>query len=605
MLQRMTSVLLLLTWSMQLGAAQSPPAAAALDVAQPTTPVEVHTTFRVRYVNGASVYVEGGRSGGLTEGTHLVVRTGSPSTAASSSSSSNDSAQAFKPEETSDDASGLTTIAELKVVAVAETSAVCEVVSSTRPLVVGDIAMLPQQEIEKLVEKRTLGNTRNYPAVVSFTEGDPMDEDVRDAIPRPPLPEVNRAQGRIGLDFSTIHNGGTFGSSSTTTGVVLRADITRINGTHWNLNGYWRGGLTSTSSRSQPTLQDLLNRTYTMSLTYQNPDSHWVAGMGRLYLPWASSLNSFDGGYFGRRTSERVTAGIFGGLANDPTSLRYDPNRRIAGGFTNISGGSYDDVHYSSTVGAGVGMLKWSMDRPFVFTENTIDYKRVFSVYEALLIDRPRTGPGVPPIGGGVASSFITFRVQPHPRISFDFNHSYFRDVPTYDPQLVGTGLLDKYLFQGFSAGARVEAPAHITLYTQVGRSNVSSDPKASWNTMYGITLNRLWKTGIRLDARYSNFNSPFAQGDYRSVTVSRSIRESFQFQVQAGLQKFISPVSKDNGSRFLNASGEFFLGRHYFFDTGFTVTRGSLQNYNQVYSTLGYRFDNRWKRETASATQK
>ena len=153
--------------------------------------------------------------------------------------------------------------------------------------------------------------------------------------------------------------------------------------------------MTSTSSRNQPTLQDLLNRTYTISLTYQNPDSRWVAGMGRLYLPWATSLNSFDGGYFGRRMSDRVTAGIFGGLASDPTALSYDPNRRIAGGFTNISGGSYDDVHYSSTFGAGVGMLKWSVDRPFVFTENTIDYKRVFSVYEALLLDRPRTGPGV------------------------------------------------------------------------------------------------------------------------------------------------------------------------------------------------------------------
>ncbi len=266
----MTSVLLLLTWSMQLGVAQNHSAGChRQDIAQPTAPVEMHTTFRVRYVNGANVYVEGGRSAGLTEGTHLVVRAGAASTAAPSHGS--ESHPTANAEKTSDDASGLSTIAELKVVAVAETSAVCEVISSTRPLVAGDMATLPQEEIEKLVEKHALSNTRNYPAVVSFTEGDPMDEDVRDAIPRPPLPEVNRAQGRIGFDFSTIHNGGAFSSSSTTTGVVLRADITRINGTHWNLNGYWRGGLTSTSSQNQPTLQDLLNRTYTISLTYQNP----------------------------------------------------------------------------------------------------------------------------------------------------------------------------------------------------------------------------------------------------------------------------------------------------------------------------------------------
>ena len=362
MVHRMTSVLLLLTWSMQLTVAQSPQPASTPQGAQPTTPVEMHTTFRVRYINGANVYVEGGRSTGLAEGTRLLVRAGAASTTTQSRDS--DSHQSAEPEKAADDSSGLITIAELKVVAVAETSAVCEVVSSTRPVVAGDMATLPQEEIEKLVEKHALSNTRNYPAMVSFTEGDPMDEDVRDAIPRPPLPEVNRAQGRIGFDFSTIHNAGPFSSSSTTTGVVLRADITRINGTYWNLNGYWRGGLTSTSSPNQPTLQDLLNRTYTISLTYQNPDSRWVAGVGRLYLPWATSLNSFDGGYFGRRMSDRVTAGVFAGLASDPTALSYDPNRRIAGGFTNISGGSYDDVHYSSTFGAGVGMLKWSVDRP-------------------------------------------------------------------------------------------------------------------------------------------------------------------------------------------------------------------------------------------------
>jgi len=30
-----------------------------------------------------------------------------------------------------------------------------------------------------------------------------------------------------------------------------------------------------------------------------------------------------------------------------------------------------------------------------------------------------------------------------------DMTDTYFRDIPTYDSALVGTGLLDKYLFQG------------------------------------------------------------------------------------------------------------------------------------------------------------
>ena len=182
---------------------------------------------------------------------------------------------------------------------------------------------------------------------------------------------MNRAQGRIGFDFSTIHSGGGGSAASVSAGVVLRADITRINGTHWNLSGFWRGNLTSRNSTAQPTLQDLINRTYHLSLTYQNPDSRWVAGVGRLYLPWAVSLETLDGGYFGRRISEITTAGIFAGSTPDPTSWSYDTNRRIAGTFVNFTGGSYDNVRYSSTFGGGVAMLRWQIDRPFVFTENS------------------------------------------------------------------------------------------------------------------------------------------------------------------------------------------------------------------------------------------
>lgn len=594
-MDRMTLVLL----GMALAASgqNAEPAAANVET-HGTAPLEVRTTFHVRYVSGNNVYVDGGRSANLAEGMHLVLqgepaKQSKPAAAApTNSNESSDNAAAQEPVE-------LPTIAELKVVAVAETSAVCEIVSSRRPVAAGDTVTLPQDEVERLVEKRTLGGTRNYLAVVSFTEGDPMDEDVRDAVPRPPLPEVNRAQGRIGFNFSTTQGGG---ATSVTAGLVLRADITRISGSYWNLNGFWRGNLTSRNSIGQPTLQDLINRTYQLSLSYQNPNSRWVAAVGRLYLPWAVSLDTLDGGYFGRRLSQTTTAGIFAGSTPNPTSWSYDPNRRIAGTFVNFTGGSYDDLRYSSTFGGGVSMLKWQVDRPFVFTENTIDYRRVLSLYEAMQIDRPTVGPGVMSVGLGIKSSFITLRVQPNSRLSFDFNHNYFRDIPTYNPQLLGTGLLDKYLFQGFSGGVRAEVPAHIALYATVGRSNVSGDPSASWSTLFGITFNRLSKTGLRFDARYSKFNSPFAQGDYRTFSLSRSFRDAAHIEVQAGMQKYTSQWSRDTGSRFVNAFGEFNVGPRYFFDVGFTLNRGGTQDYNQVYTTFGYRFDNRHRHEVLHA---
>jgi len=546
----------------------------------------VQTSFHVRYVAAGSVYVDGGRAAGLAEDMRLVIR--QPAAKTSTASEEQPAEPAY--------------IAEFKVVSVAETSAVCDIVSSARPIVVGDVVTLPPSDVERLVQKRSMSSTRRYPAIVSFTEGDPMDEDIREVLPRPPLPEVNQARGRIGFDYSGMSSGGSYPSSSAQVGFVVRADVTRISGTHWNLSGYWRGRIESRTSATQPTLQDLLNRTYHMSLDYVNPDSAWVAGIGRMYLPWASSLQTIDGGYFGRKLSPQVTAGVFAGSTPDPTSWSYNPNRRIAGSFLNFDGGKWDEVKYSSTFGFGVSTLGWTIDRPFAFTENTIAYKRVFSLYHSMQLDSPRSqDPTVGKIGAGLGQSFLTVRVQPHPRLELDLNHNYFRDVPTYDPQLVGTGLLDKFLFQGFSFGARVQLPEHLTLYSNFGRSKNSTDTKGSWNEMVGITLGQIWKTGLRADLRYSKFDSAFAQGSYKAFTLSRNLGESARWEVMAGTQVFVSPFTNDTGSRFINTHVDLNLGSRYFFEGGFTVQRGALQAYNQWYTTFGYRFDNRNHKQEAT----
>lgn len=540
--------------------------------------VELRTRFRVKYVAADAVYLEGGRNAGLDEGMKLVIRSTAGNATASSGTDNN------VPED----------VAELKIISVASTSAVCEVVSSKRPVVVGDLALIPQDEAEALEQKRALAATRQYPAVISFTEGDPLDEEVRDYVPKPPLPEVNRARGRIGVDYNSLQ---ATGSSSSQIGMVLRADITRIGGTHWNLSGYWRGRFDARSSALQTqTIQDLINRTYHLEMTYVNPDSRWVAGFGRLYLPWATSLDTIDGGYFGRRVGHNATVGMFGGTTPDPTSWNYAPNREIAGSFVNFEGGSYDAVHYTTTFGVAVSALSWTLDRPFGFTETAISYKRFFSIYNSLQADSPRTTvPGLT-VNPGVSRSYLTLRLQPTRRISFDLNHNYFRDIPTYDPQLVATGLVDKYLFQGFSGGVRVELPYHVSVYTNVGRSSRSGDAKNTWNTMYGVTLARIPKTGFHFDAHFSKFDSAFGSGSYRSFSLSREFGESLRWEVETGSQSFVSPLTTDHGSRFVNTRGDFNFGGNYFMELGFTAQRGGTYNYNQWFSVIGYRFDNRGK---------
>lgn len=548
----------------------------------------LRTAFRVKYVAEDAAYLDGGRAAGLAEGMKLAVRDLPNARAVATPSSDSDA--------TGD-------VAELVVLSVAETSAVTEIHTPKRPVKVGDLAYLSSADQQALVEKNALSATRKYPAVVSFTENDTLDDEAREEVPKPPLPSVNRARGRIGFDYIGIVDHGGSGMQSSNLGMVMRMDITRINGTYWNVSGYWRGRFDHTSAGPQ-TLQDTINRTYHLYTSYENPRSNWVAGFGRMYLPWATSLDTIDGGYVGRKLTKGVTSGVFLGSTPDPTSYSYAPNREIGGGFVNFEGGSYDDLHYTSTTGAGVDMLKWSIDRPFAFFENGIYYKRYVSLYQAAQLDNqqgywyfdPTKNANVwqAGTGWGAGRSFTTLRVQPHPRIEFDLNHTYFRDLPTFDPSLIATGLLDKYLFQGFSVGTRVEAAKQIWVSYNTGLSNRSGDKNQSLNQMFGLTFGHLPWIGVHTDLRYSRFNSSFGSGSYKAVAVSKDLGDAFQLQFLAGQQNFASTLTSANRSRFINGMLEKSLGEHYFVQAGGTISRGGVMNYDQWIFTFGYRFDNR-----------
>ena len=556
------------------------PAPAPVVIAARSDDPSLHTVFHVKYVADGVAYLDGGSSSGLAEGMKLEI------VESNLAAHQGDSV----------DAADTRVVAALEVSGVAETSAVTDIRSPKRPVKVGDLAYLSSAETATLIQQRALSATRQYPAVVTFTDDDTPDEEARIEVPRPPLPSVNRGRGRIGFDYIGTVSHGTSTLASSNLGVAFRGDITRIGGSFWNLSGYWRGRITHQSA-DQQTLQSLVNRTYHLNLTYDNPQSSLVAGFGRLYLPWAPSLDTIDGGYFGFHPRHGTTIGIFGGSTPDPSSWSYDPNRVIGGAFVNFDGGSYDDLHYTSTSGTAVSMIHWAVDRPFLFFENGISYKRLWSLYDSLQLDNPKGNAAVPSPGPGLGRNFLTFRIQPLPRLELNANHTYFRDIPTYDSTLIGTGLLDKFLLQGFSAGARVEVVKYIFISATLGQSFRTGDAKSSLNQMYGLQFARLPLWRLRADAHYARFSNSFGSGSYTAFTLSRQVTDAMRLELLAGQQDFTSAVTTSNRSRFLTGTVETNLGPRYFIQGNFTTARGQL-SYDQWMFTMGYRFDTKGHRE-------
>ena len=240
-------------------------------------------------------------------------------------------------------------------------------------------------------------------------------------------------------------------------------------------------------------------------------------------------------------------------------------------------------------------MINWQVDRPFVFFEDTLSWGRRVGVYEAAQIDSPSGNAQVASPGFGLGRSFLTLRIQPVDRLELNFNHNYFRDVPTFNPILIGTGLLDKFLFQGFSVGTRVEVVKQVFVSATLGQSNRTGDKSSSLNEAFGLTFNQLpwWK--LRADARYSRFNSAFGSGSYQAVSISRQISDTLRLEFLGGQQKFNSGLTANSNSTFYTSTMETTLGPHYYMQGNFTLNRGAI-SYDQYLFSFGYRFDNRAK---------
>lgn len=543
-----------------------------------TPSVAVRTNFRVKYVAAGVIYLDGGRAAGLATGMELTVKR----------------RETVTDPKTKKQVVQWKVVAKAKVESVADVSAVCALQPGGQTVQVGDTAVLSVADAQKELEHRELSSTRRYPQIITFTEGNPLEDEVRAAVPRPPLPEINRTRGRIAFEYGGLRSAGPFVSDTSQLGLVMRIDTTRIGGTYWNLSGYWRGRLNTQSSAATPqTVNDLINRTYHLGFTYANPNSHWVAGLGRLYLPWASSLDTLDGGYFGRRFGKIVTAGIFAGSTPDPTSWNYNPDRRIAGSFINFEGGGFDAWRYTSTFGVGLSTLGWTADRQFLFTENGVFYKQFFSIYESMQADRPHVPNQAAGTNyTGISRSFVTIRVSPIKRVTIDLNHNYFREVPTFDLALISTGLVDKLLFQGFSGGLRVKLPYRLTVYNSLGRSSKTGDAKSSWNQMYGVTVGSIWRTGIRGDVEYSKFDSSFGSGNYYTVSLSREFKDVFRCEVTAGRQNLVSIFTNDSSYRTLGTQFDWYPKGSFYLNGGITQQQGTTQHYSQWYFGVGYRFD-------------
>ena len=169
--------------------------------------------FHVKYVSEGTLYIDAGRNADLQEGMKLSVINPPPDGMV------NDGIR-FR---------GYPHVAELNVISLADTSAVCDVISTSGELQVGQLAFLTPDSVEDRHLAENAREAEDYPITVGFTSGDPLDQELRSTkAVNPNLTEspLGVMRARFGFSYGGIQEAG---MSSTQLGMMIDADLDA----HW------------------------------------------------------------------------------------------------------------------------------------------------------------------------------------------------------------------------------------------------------------------------------------------------------------------------------------------------------------------------------------
>src|ERR1035441_2911002 len=185
-------------------------AAPANSRAAANVPAAPKNFFHVKYISEGAVYLDAGRNAGLQEGMLLHV------VHCDADGGTTDSVR-FQGQES---------LADVRIFSVADTSSAAELVKPADDLVPGDIAYLDIVSVHARTDKTNAIESENYPVVVTFSYGDPLDEEIRAS--KSPVSTTagdNRIRGRFGFDFGNLSEPGGFNSRQI--GLLVQADIDR------------------------------------------------------------------------------------------------------------------------------------------------------------------------------------------------------------------------------------------------------------------------------------------------------------------------------------------------------------------------------------------
>ncbi len=511
--------------------------------------------FKVKYRSANNAYLEAGRADGLEVGDRLRV------------------------------VAGTQTVAELEVAFVADLSASCKVLSETRPVQAGDLAVgLGAAGAHRPGGGRTETTTTTASAGSASTEparaatSSTADEPARTAWAR------FRGAASIGYYRSWDRKESALDFEQRTARVNLGLYDIAGQPLSFTLRARSREDVRARALSLRTPLDERSDRLYELALRYEPPSDQVAFELGRIGMYRFVGIGYLDGALVRFRPLSGVQLGVFGGQQVEIEGLGFDNLGRKYGAFVRfVPAGRYVRSSYDVLLAYARENADGDVSREYLSLESSFGNGSRWSLFQRAELDLNRgwrqeiTGKShqlsnVSLSGnlrlGGSAWAFVSYDGRR--------NYRYYRN------RLVPEEVFDDLLHQGLRAGVNIARPSGFGATAGIGMSLKEPDPRHpelnlanAYSFNAGVRHSNLFSSGLSAGLNGSGFTNGYADGGVLSANLGWYLPRGHMLDLSYGYSLYrVAQTGEDRNTQWLRFVGRAQLTRWLYLlgDLGYDV---------------------------------
>jgi hypothetical protein len=395
-------------------------------------------------------------------------------------------------------------------------------------------------------------------------------------------------RGRVGLGYLAVRDRSGDESGFSQPFLSLRLDGRNVGGSDFGFHVDARARRTYRDADDQSVNR---NRVYRLNMEWAPRESPYRAVLGRQYAPAISGISLFDG-FLGERRGERWNFGLFGGTQPEPSNHDLDSDVKQYGAFAQLHNRSGSAARWNATFGLIGAYEESEISREFLYLQG----RYVGGPFSAMLTQEIDVNRGWKSDTGSDSlsptSTFLMMRYKVSESLTLNAGFDDRERVRLYRDRETPETDFDDRNRQGLWGGVALRFLDRYRVALRY-RGNSGSNSGSSDALTLTARADRISSLDLAFRGRATRYENEFDEGWLYSFGAELPVTNRARVSLFGGLrdEKDLRSAELDRELVWYGIDFEIVIGRAWFAYASLERNTGDEQDYDQLYTTIGYRF--------------